>query len=574
MKYNIKNTLRAGALAVVGVLAFASCSDTWDDHYEGSTSSLGESYSGTTMGYLQSQPNLSDFVSVLKAAGYESELNDPQVLTVLAPVNGSFNKDSLLSLINAGKKKNVVNRFVKNHLMRYNVSLGNKAQSIYLLNDKIVNIGTLADNLIQNKSVSKANVGCSNGIVHVMGEDLPYQPNLFEFIEDDWDAFKATLDPSVNPDTIISLYNYLYKFNTDSLDEQRSVSRGVDLETGNTIYVDSVMIRNNKALAQLRAYLYREDSTYLAILPSQEAYQKRFEEAKKYFNFNVAFNSEQSVRDSIQNYYANYFTVCDLFFNMSESMNGKTQNDSLFSTVYSRRTWEYNKYLKPFSAGGILDSYQNKFDCSNGTMYTMNEIPNTKYDNFFKKIVVEAEEIRYLETGTDWTNSQSTSFSIRSSAADSISGSGMTVFSAASSTRNTEFAYQIPNTLSGKYDIYVRFLPYQAYGTDTTHVYLPSKFRAALYERDKTGTMPKSATYSFRTPEGSRNFVTNPYVIDTVYIGTYEFANSFYSTTPGVYFQLSSYVTTSERSSYTKDMIIDCFLFVPHKDEAEETTNE
>ena len=379
MKYNIKNTLRAGALAVVGVLAFASCSDTWDDHYEGSTSSLGESYSGTTMGYLQSQPNLSDFVAVLKAAGYESELNDPQVLTVLAPVNGTFNKDSLLSLISTGKKKNVVNRFVKNHLMRYNISLGNKAQSVYLLNDKIVNVGTLADNTIQNRSLSKVNVGCTNGIVHVMGEDLPYQPNLFEFIEDDWDAFKATLDPGVNPDTIISLYNYLYKFNTDSLDEHRSVSRGVDLETGNTIYVDSVMIRNNKALAQLGAFLYREDSTYLAILPSLQAYQQRYEEAKKYFNFNVSFNSEESVRDSIQNYYANYFTVCDLFYNMSESMNKKTQNDSLFSTVYSRRTWEYNKYLKPYSAEGILGNYLGKYTCSNGTMYKMNDIPYTKY---------------------------------------------------------------------------------------------------------------------------------------------------------------------------------------------------
>ena len=204
----------------------------------------------------------------------------------------------------------------------------------------------------------------------------------------------------------------------------------------------------------------------------------------------------------------------------------------------------------------------------------MNDIPYTKYNNFFKKIVVEAEETRYLETGTDWTNQQATSISVRSSSADSISGSGMAIFSAASSTRNTEFSYQIPNTLSGKYDIYVRFLPYQTYGTDTTHVYLPSKFRAALFERSKTGAMPTSATYSFRTPDGSRNFVTNPYVIDTVYIGTYEFANSYYSTTPGVYFQLSSYVTTSERSSYTKDMIIDCFLFVPHRDEAEETTNE
>ena len=99
MKYNIKKSFRVGALAVAGALAIASCTDDWNDHYEGVATTIGQSYAGTTMGYLQSQSSLSDFVEVLKATGYVDELNDPQVLTVLAPVNGSFNKDSLLNLL-------------------------------------------------------------------------------------------------------------------------------------------------------------------------------------------------------------------------------------------------------------------------------------------------------------------------------------------------------------------------------------------------------------------------------------------------------------------------------------------
>ena len=89
MKYNIKKSFRVGALAVAGALAIASCTDDWNEHYEGTATTIGQSYAGTTMGYLQSQSNLSDFVEVLKATGYVAELNDPQVLTVLAPVNGS-----------------------------------------------------------------------------------------------------------------------------------------------------------------------------------------------------------------------------------------------------------------------------------------------------------------------------------------------------------------------------------------------------------------------------------------------------------------------------------------------------
>jgi uncharacterized surface protein with fasciclin (FAS1) repeats len=285
MKYNIKKSFRVGALAVAGALAIASCTDDWNEHYEGTATTIGQSYAGTTMGYLQSQSNLSDFVEVLKATGYVAELNDPQVLTVLAPVNGSFNKDSLMALVNAGQKKQVVNRFVKNHLMRYNISLGGQEQEVYLLNDKRVKISPLADLLVQHSKVQSPNIGCSNGIVQVMSQYLPYQTNIYELIEDDWAAFKKTTTEDL--DSIPSLYNFLNKFNVDSLDERRSVYRGVD-EDGNNIYVDSVMIRNNKALSQLRAYLYREDSTYMAIIPSQKAYEDRYNEAYNFFHFNTS----------------------------------------------------------------------------------------------------------------------------------------------------------------------------------------------------------------------------------------------------------------------------------------------
>jgi hypothetical protein len=90
--------------------------------------------------------------------------------------------------------------------------------------------------------------------------------------------------------------------------------------------------------------------------------------------------------------------------------------------------------------------------------------------------------------------------------------------------------------------------------------------------------MPESGAYQFRNPaDGGRNFLTNPNCIDEVYIGSYTFKDCYHSTsTVGAYFQLSSYVTSSQKDKYTKNMIIDYIIFKPHVEatEEEDSTNE
>lgn len=549
-----------GAMAVAGLLAFASCSDTWDEHY---TSESALSYQGTTMSYIESQPNLTDFAQILKATGYDAELQSSQVMTVLAPANGTFNKDSILNQIALGRTKQVINRFVKNHILRYNISLGAEPQKLTLLSAKKVTIGSLAEGTVNHAGVVKMNVSCDNGVIQVLDRALLYEPNLFEQIEIDHEQY---VDRTGN-DTIPSLYSFLMTYNTDSLDEARSVSRGVD-EDGNTLYVDSVMIRNNRALANLDAFLYREDSTYWAILPSHEAYAKRFEENLKYFNFNVAFNSDAAVRDSIQRYYAHRFTVSDLFYNMN--MNQHVE-DSIFSTAYNRASWQYDVYYHPLAADGLFANTTSQVECSNGVAYNMDEIPYSIYNNMFRKIIVEGENWRaYGATEKEYTNSNSTNFETRIVSGPMISGTGFEYISASTATLQTAFSYMLPNTLSGTYDIYVKFLPKTIYYTltnDTTTTCLPVKFRASLFERDNKGEMPDRGV-TLRDPiTNDRNFTTDPYAVDTVYLATYTFTNSFYSVPdPGVYLKLESYVQSTDRTKFTKDMLIDCILLVPHRD--------
>ena len=556
-----KNTLGAGVLALISLFSFFSCSDTWDEHYE---SSSGLTYDGLLMGYIESQPDLSDFVEILKATGYDKELASNQVLTVMAPKNGSFDKAALLSQIANGEKEEVINEFVKNHICRYNVSIGAKEQTVTMLNEKNVEVGNQAMGTIGEAKVSKMNVSCSNGVIHILDSSLPYQFNIYEYLAKDYNLHKGQFADSEDFET---WYGYLKELYVDSLDEARSVSRGVD-ENGENIWVDSVVISNNKILRRMDAYLYREDSTYLTILPSYEAYNRRYQGIKGLFNWNISYNTDETVRDSMTRYFTHYYTMCDLSYNMSESMNNeKTRQDSLFSTVFWRGNWPYSVYYNPYNSDGILAGTKNVTECSNGWVYTMDELPFTVFTNVFRELTYEAEQRFYVYEDGDnaFTNKNTTNYNGVSNSADSISGSGYLHVTPITSNRNTEITFELPNTLSGQYDIYVKFLPIQVW--DTTKTKLPVQFRASIYERSAVnGAYPAETKPTFEfTNAGSKNFQTNAECIDSVFVGSYKFAYCYHSTSAGVLFKLESYVLGSQSSKFTKEMLIDKICLVPSR---------
>lgn len=575
-----KNTVRAGVIALITSVSLGSCSDTWDDHYE---SLSGLTYDGSLLGYLQDNPDLSDFVEVLKASGFDKDLASNQVLTVIAPKNGSFDKQYYLNLIQNGRKKEVIDEFIKNHICRYNISMGAEEQTVTMMNKKNVKLGTISEGTIEEENVDKMNVSCSNGVVHVIDGYLPYQYNIYEFLAKDWRDNYTPAEPlpaldengeavEVELPPYETLYGYLSEMYVDSLDEPRSVSRGVD-ENGDQIWVDSVVISNNKILRRLDAYLYREDSTYITLLPDFDAYNRRFQGIKGLFNFNVSYNSDKAVRDSVQRYWAHYYSLCDLSYNMGQHQNIHTQ-DSLFSTAFSRWSWPYNVYYNPYEAEGIMSSVYETIDCSNGQVCRVHEYPFDVYTNVFKKITLEGESRYYIyEDGENqFTNKTSTSYNTVANAADTISGSGYLHVVPAQSSRQTELTFQLPNTLSGQYDIYIKFLPYQVYAPeDTEHTNLPIRFRCSLYERNaNNGAFPayNRATVDFYSnPEKKeRNFQTDPNCIDSLYIGTYKFNYCYLNTTPGVLFKIQSNVTSGVAKQFTKEMLIDKIVLIPNRE--------
>src|SRR5574344_1840885 len=97
MNKNIKISIRTGVVALASLLACYSCSDTWDDHYNATNG--GVDVDATLYQQMKSDTNLSDFLEIIDATGYKALLDESQIVTVFAPVNGSFNKDSLLNEI-------------------------------------------------------------------------------------------------------------------------------------------------------------------------------------------------------------------------------------------------------------------------------------------------------------------------------------------------------------------------------------------------------------------------------------------------------------------------------------------
>lgn len=591
MDNKIKNTFRMGIIAAVGAAAMVSCSDTWDDHYN---AALVTDYSGTTMQAIEEKAP--DFAEVIKAVGFDRELASENVYTIWAPE--SFDKESMLALA-ATDSAAVVDQFIKNHIARYSVSAvpGEGDKSISLMSmKKAIMVG---DETFGTSNILLPNLSCTNGVIHVIDTNIPYQYNIFERIKAFYDAAPAD----------ITLYSFLQKWDADSLDEERSVSHGVD-EDGNKIWVSPFYIRNNTVLKNVDALVYSEDSDYIAIIPSAEAYQKRYEIAKKLLNFNPA----QADRDSLQNYYANMFAMTDLFFNRNANIDGWVpggdglQYDSLKSTNFSYWTWPNNLYYSKVPSKGmhpdktvndILAKSGEPIYCSNGVAYSVDEYPMSVTEQFFKKLEVTASNFSIDRSDNSKYTTQVSSNSYYSGTihdydVDTIwteTEEGEKVVDYIDSTyvgeRTYHFcdimpngnnsptvAFQVPNTLSGTYELYVVTCPIWAKNGFDGHS--PSDdprsyhFQVNIYERNAQNSYGSAKLVA--PPADAKhdgNYFITDYTnkVDTLYLGDYTFQNAYHSLdTEGVLIQFYNYVRNSDTSTYSREMLISSIILRPKYD--------
>ena len=596
-----------------------SCTDTWDDHYNAGQSTL--KFNGTTMQALEE--TAPDFAKVVKAYGFSRELSSDNTYTVWAPADGSFD---LSDYVGANGERvadsaEVVNDFIKNHVALYSLSLSPKDQSFSLLNRKRGSM--TSDGMFGHSKIDeqKNNISCQNGILHLIDQPSPYANNLFEMIAKQYKA-----DTEAGKDTL-SLYAYLYdeKVNKDTLIEGKSVSRGVDAD-GNKIWVSKYLEQNNTVLKNHDARLYEEDSLFIAILPSAKAWGERYKKAESLLKFNPSEdNRAPGTCDSLTRHYANTFAMTDLYYNQNANEHWE---DSLKSTDYYNawhgvNDWTqhvyYSKEPKDMpedkEINDILAKCGDPVECSNGIAYLVDEYPFTAVEQFFKKIKVTASDasVNKLGSGDNWTYTKGVNktFSMRAGTFTSTvnipvyDDEGEIISYERESLRqpfsyvdftptsgNITVGFNIPNTLSGTYDIYIVTCPIW-FKDDYANIPIeewdarPYRFTATIIERDdegknigqfpskgKTLENPEPIEEKQKTIFLSQGGVTyndkgQTVINDTTYLGQYQFKNAYYGRADyGVIIQIASSILSNQRKDFSNEMLISSIILKPHDEDA------
>ena len=272
MKIRLFGTIQKCVLTCSLALSLLACNDAWDDHYQ---AALHEKPTETLWQQLQKQDSLSEFRRVLENVRVTNgnkftnityaNLLGKQFFTVFAPVNGSFDADTLIAQCQTlSGNKNVEKKFVSSHLSRTPYSLSPSTNlNALMLNGKYLPFvdSTLAD----VKILTNSNIVAKNGIIHSVESKIPFLGNIYETLIEDPQFAK--------------MGEYLFKGQKDSLDEVNSVEGGIN-EDGVTVYVDSVLIRKNDLLGKF-GWINSEDSTYWVVAPTLAGWNAAYEKVSK-----------------------------------------------------------------------------------------------------------------------------------------------------------------------------------------------------------------------------------------------------------------------------------------------------
>lgn len=406
-------------LTSIGLLLFSSCSDTWEEHYVNGPAAV--SNDQTIASYIASEPSLSVFSQMLTLSGYDSLLAKPQTYTVWAPVNQA------LTGINLNDTA-MVRNLVMNHISRFSYSTSNlTTKVIYMLDRKFISFSRAAtgftfggNELIKDHS----NLVMSNGIVHQLNGFVPYMDNLWEYI------LKA---PGLD-----SLRSFLNSQSNYVFDPKTSVEIGTN-EFGQAVY-DSVITFSNPILDRIGS-LHIEDSVYTAILPDNKAWTDAYNKVKS--NYKTLISDGGTAK---QRYYSQLALVKNLVFR--NQINLTDLPDTLRSTTGSN-----------FSNPGYLFTDAVPLTLSNGIGYLTDSLRYKASESWQQPIVLEAENSNY---GRSFLYANLFVRSSLGSALESeISDTKYLLVepTTVSNTTMSAVTFPIPNTLSGKYNIYCILVP-------------------------------------------------------------------------------------------------------------------
>ena len=447
MKFNHIQSIVGGAVVSAALIGMPSCSDDHFDITNGGYASAGQ----TIWQNIKANPELSNFGEILEqlkvytkeedrdsmhALTYAQLLNQNQSLTVWAPINGSFDAEqyktqlSHIAQLRADAKAsnpkaeseeanlleyNLGIQFAQNYIARFNFEAAKGEQNVYLLNGKSVYYNAGAKTF--NDIAVNSDIPSSNGVLHLLNGENTFLPNIYEYMGTHSDIFGNVYGTLTDP-----------KINKKTFDENSSTPGGLNKD-GKMVYVDSVWTTNNSLLNSCGAQVKNEDSLYVAVIPTDAAWNIAYEKVKSLFkydtqykwnytqNSNIKYAFTETKRytqhevDSLSDYEARKVLLTNMYFTPSifpENVNNKSLSrseriesikkyaehaDSLITTAGKVFYNPNGKKLNPSSTDtkNPLFGDATASEASNGIIY-----PVSSYDVDPSYTIMQRQEIDLL----------------------------------------------------------------------------------------------------------------------------------------------------------------------------------
>ena len=456
-------------MMAAGLLAATSCTD-FADYNEAPTDDLVLA-NQTLWENISQNPNLSDFKSLVERTGFNNQLSEAHAYTIWAPKNGSFNMADYAAMSDSL----LLAQFVKNHIAEFTYrASGNVDKTrVHTLNNKsyvFTGNGTYTFGSAEMDPAA-SNIPGTNGILHVINKPVAFYPNLYEYLG---------LTQGQGLDSIV---NYFKQYETTRLDLENS-EKG-PMVNGVQTYVDSVMVTSNSLTRYLDAKIDNEDSTYTFIMPNNEAYQKLYEQVKKYYNFysavvmqdieqlksvgttnaagdNTRNNTKKTAPTINVNYYRDSLSrraiVRNLIFSHTSKYNEfiakreAQEGDSLYSTTGALLS----------NPGELLENHLvgNPIEMSNGYGRIVDSVALLPWETFCpERIYTPMNHLGRYFTAT------ATRVTVRDSElAEELIGPGTEQFrymllSPSGERFKPDVFFKLPNLQSAKYNVYCVVLP-------------------------------------------------------------------------------------------------------------------
>lgn len=539
----IKNKwFKGGLIGLIAVFGIASCSD---DHFDLNTTNA----TGTVWENLVATHQVDSFAMILEKTivgkkpygipatlSYKELLRSGRVLTVWAPKDGTYNAKQWLDLLDQGENELVETQFVRNHMANFNYTGATpEVEHLVLYNSKYATYD-VPENKFKDVDISAdprfKNIPSTNGTIHLLEGAASFEYNLRELID-------------INP-SLSDLSDYLEQ--TDTLMFMPGLSIIGATVDGEIQYVDSFFSKRNKMMPMdVTNVINNEDSVCGAIIPSNPAFQEAIEKIGKQYQYRedrvYRFYDEDTKvvvtdtidTDSLKELYTMQAIFKNMFYSLYEQpafkdvenatpesvKNFFETSDSLVSTSYYNQDKIYHQHAPQCNE---LTEGKTPEKASNGFAFIT--------DNFnFKANKAWEHDIIVDATRTNLVNGNETKltapkipkgtsrFVTEANRNDSVAGilyqDRYQEWTPANATSKLAVSYNLPNVLSGTYDIYVVLVPENMLDkTNTNPKY--SQFQAILkydYDVDAKG---KGLWKKTESTSSTDLFKSDPTKIDTI----------------------------------------------------------